>query len=201
MASHSQARFKTSRAAAEQQLLDLLTRSNYSGPPNAEFLDTMVSLFESCGFQLLEDRCDGLKSMHWELPSANGMFDFQTSRYPHSKGLLSAIKGDKSYQDLSETDTVDSVSEESNECCREVVVTEKMLQDEAKEYRPDGFPDLMALLLRQKTRFVIVTAEAIPAIIKYYDLSTIKLLLQRNDQIIIPSMLLISLHGTIFEKG
>ncbi|PLB43286.1 hypothetical protein P170DRAFT_75216 [Aspergillus steynii IBT 23096] len=179
--------------------MDLLAKMIDRGPPSVEFLDIAIPPFKAGNLQFIRNRFEGLRDMDPALASSSlDKSDFlQLQNILTTKGLLGTIDGDKCGRHFLETSTLGSKSEESNPFFHDIIVTEEMVRYKASVYRRG---DPIGLLLRQQTHLVIVTAEAIPAIIKYNDLSTVRLLLSPNQNVIIPSVLLFSLHGTKLEN-
>ncbi|KAI9931749.1 hypothetical protein MW887_010328 [Aspergillus wentii] len=202
--------YKLSGSMIERHIMDLLVRKGIDRkPPSIEFLETAFSMFEPCVLAFMIELYKGLIEINTELVSysLDGADFREIQKILTAKGLVSDVNAkstihklpDKADHHCGETDSIDSMSEKSEESCADITLTAEMVQSATNMKRQDGHETRIYSLLGQQTRTVIVTAEAIPAIIKYDDLSTIKLLVSGNNNIVIPSVLQFSLSNTRVE--
>ncbi|KAE8323671.1 hypothetical protein BDV39DRAFT_208654 [Aspergillus sergii] len=196
---HVGRQFQLFRPMTESDIIDLLTKKAIDRkPPSIEFLETAFSIFKPSVLAHMIDLYKDLIDINSQLVSYSlGRTDFHEIRNVlTARGLVSAVDGksiictrsDKSAHEYEQAGSKNSIPEKTDTFFDDISLTEEMVHD-------GGQADLIQSLLSQQTRTVIVAPEAIPAIIKYHGLTTIKILLSGKDNTVIPSMLMSSLQG------
>ncbi|KAB8221118.1 hypothetical protein BDV33DRAFT_190709 [Aspergillus novoparasiticus] len=170
-------------------------------PLSIEFLETVFSIFKPSVLAHMIDLYEDFIDINSELVSYSlDRKDFhEIQNVLTARGLVSAVDGkstictrsDKSAHQCEQAGSKNSIPGKTDTFFDYICLTEEMVHD--------GQADLIQSLLSQQTRTVIVAPEAIPAIIKYHGLATIKVLLSGKDNIVIPSMLMSSMQGMKVE--
>ncbi|GKZ26583.1 hypothetical protein AbraIFM66951_002818 [Aspergillus brasiliensis] len=185
-----------SQYMTEAQVQDLLSRFVSRNPPSVEFVETAFSMFGPSLLVWMTNLYEQLGGLNPEIilncPVRQEFGELE--RFLTQRNLLRIVDGRWSFDGMSDTDNHEandrdggtSTSKMSDMVLTDLPITVEMVENEGF----CGPKDHIKSRLEQSTHGVVVAFEAFVAIIKHQSLSTIELVVSKNDTIAIPSMLL-----------
>ncbi|OJJ65772.1 hypothetical protein ASPBRDRAFT_49483 [Aspergillus brasiliensis CBS 101740] len=189
-----------SRYMTEAQVQDLLSRFVSRKPPSVEFVETAFSMFRPSLLVWMTDLYKQSGQLKPELilnyPVRQEIRELE--KVLTQRNLLRIVDGRWDFDGRSDTDDYEdndrnsgtSTSEQSDMVLINIPITAEMVENEMQSFY--GPKDHIKSLLEQSAHGVMVAFEAFVAIIKNHSLSTIELMVSKNDTIVIPSILLVS---------
>ncbi|GKZ31901.1 hypothetical protein AbraIFM66950_000861 [Aspergillus brasiliensis] len=186
-----------SQYMTEAQVQDLLSRFVSRNPPSVEFVETAFSMFRPSLLVWMTNLYEQLGGLNPEIilncPVRQEFGELE--RFLTQRNLLRIVDGRWSFDGMSDTDNHEandrnsgtSTSKKSDMVLTDLTITVEMVENEGF----CGPKDHIKSRLEQSTHGVMVAFEAFVAIVKHQSLSTIELVVSKNDTIVIPSILLV----------